>query len=53
MVTDDFPALQLLGPQDRLCFQPGRPPSPEDVKDAQYEKHDPLEQVAMLRFELY
>jgi hypothetical protein len=28
-------ALQLLGPQDRLCFQPGRPPSPENVKDAQ------------------
>jgi hypothetical protein len=52
MVTDHFPALQLLGPQDRLCFQPGRPPSPEDVKDAQVRIFT-LEQVAMLRFELY
>lgn len=44
-------ALQLPCPQDRVQLQPGCPPSSEAVKNASV--FFTLEQVAMLRFELY
>lgn len=51
-VSDFSLALQLPCPQDRLQLQPGRSPSSAHEQDAPV-RFETLEQVAMLRFELY